>query len=357
METMHPVVLRGRTAGPALPREEHSERLEALRAAAADAGLAAVVVYGDARDYAALCYVSGYIPALRWAVALVPVAGEPSLYLAGPTRDLAYTQTLTWIDDIHAVSELDDALARLRRKGHVALVGAERIRASVRRRLAAAADLVEGDERLLEERMWTPRPRELAPLRAAAALTRHAADVAEKEHAGGAGATEALLAAERAAREQGAHDVRALYSLDGGRTVRPFETVVEGRPRTLAFYLAVELDGYWGEAMRTSGAEPALAKAVAERLRDVAAELEPGLAAREVIDRLGRLPEGTERHPVVSGRRAIARLGLGRDDRFAADADAELAPGAYSLRAGALAGETAVLLSTSVEVGLDGRAA
>lgn len=356
METMHPVVLRGRMGGPrqALPGEEYTERVEALRTAAANEGFAGAAVYGDSRDYAALCYVSGYIPPLRWGVALIPATGEPSIYLAAPSRDLTFTRTLTCIDDIHPVSELGDGLARLTQQGRVALLGSERIRASVRRRLAGAVHLVNGEDTLLTARMRTPRPRELTLLREADRLTRHAADLAEEEYARGAGAAAALLAAERAAREQGAHDVRGLYSPDGGRSMRPFETVVEGRPSPFVFYLAVERDGYWGETFRTSGTDSAVKGAVAEVLRGVAAELEPGFHARDVIAGLGRPLQGADQHPVVSGRRAIARLGLYRDDRFAADTDAQIAPGVYSLRAGALAGGTGVLLSMTVEIGLGG---
>lgn len=352
---MHPVVLRGRTGGPgpALPREEFAERVEALRAAVAHAGLAGAAVYGDARDYGALCYVSGYIPMLRWAVALIPAHGEPSLYLAAPSRDITFTRSLTAIDDVHPVASLEDGLARLARQGRVALLGAERIRQAVRRRLANAADLVNGEDTLLAARMRTPRPRELTLLRGADALTRRAADLAENEYARGAGVTAALLTAVRAAREEGAHDVRGLYSPDGGRTLRPFETVVEGRPRPFVFYLAAELDGYWGETFRTFDADSAAKRAVEELLSAADAELEPGFGAGDVIGRLGRPPRGTDPHPVVSGRRAIARLGLCRDDRFAANVNAELSPGVYSLRTGALAGDTGVLLSKTVEIGLD----
>ncbi|MFZ1994987.1 MAG: hypothetical protein WAU75_12815, partial [Solirubrobacteraceae bacterium] len=49
---------------------------------------------------------------------------------------------------------------------------------------------------------------------------------------------------------------RQLWSPDGGRTLRPHSGPVPLRPDPFAFYLAVELGGYWGEAFRTAGAIP-----------------------------------------------------------------------------------------------------
>ena len=354
METMHPVVLRGRTGGSAqaLPREEFTDRVSALQEAIARGGFAAAAVFGDSRDYGPLCYVSGYIPMLRWAVALVPASGDPSLFLAAPSRDMAFTRLLTWIEDVQPVSALRGALDELSRTGTVALVGAERMRGSVRRQIDGAGHLVEADA-LLSGRMSTPRPREVALLRTADALVGHAADQAEHAYAEGRGATEALAVAERAAREQGAHDVRALYSPDGGRSLRTFETAVAGRPTPNVFYLAVEVDGYWGETFRSVGADGAVLAEVRRSLEAVAAELHPGLAVGHVIERLGRPPDRTRQHPAVSGRRAVARLGLSRDDAFGARPGAELVAGVYSLRAGCLGG-TGVLLSKTVAVGLAG---
>lgn len=354
VETMQPVVLRGRPgSAQAVPREEFADRVGELQAAIAERGFAAAAVFGDSRDYGPLCYVSGYIPMLRWAVCIVPASGDPSLFIAAPIRDMSFMGLLTWIEDIRPAAALGGALDEAFRDAAVALIGAERMRGSVRRQFDGVGRLTEADE-LLTAPMSTPRPREVALLRAADVLTRHAADQAEHAYAEGRGATEALAVAERTAREQGAHDVRALYSPDGGRNVWPFETVVAGRPAPFVFYLAVESDGYCGETFRSVGADGAVADEVRRSLDAVAAELRPGLAVGHVAERLGRPPEGTRQHPVVSGRRAVARLGLGRDDAFGAGPDAEFAAGVYSLRAGCLAGDTGVLLSRTVEVGLAG---
>jgi hypothetical protein len=146
--------------------------------------------------------------------------------------------------------------------------------------------------------------------------------------------------------------VRALYSADGGRTLRPFETVVDKRFEPLVFFLAAEVDGYWGEAFRTAAGDEELLALVSERLDTVAAGLRPGMAVASISEQLGRLPGTIERHHAVAGHRAVARLGLVRDDGFGVASGAKLTPGVYSLRAGGRSGGAGALLSRTVEVGV-----
>ena len=65
--------------------------------------------------------------------------------------------------------------------------------------------------------------------------------------ASGAGVTEVVLAGERAAGAAGAQDVRTLFSLDGGRTLRPFVAQTKQVTDPLLAYLAVRRFNYWAE--------------------------------------------------------------------------------------------------------------
>ncbi|HEX9143667.1 MAG TPA: M24 family metallopeptidase, partial [Candidatus Binatia bacterium] len=55
------------------------------------------------------------------------------------------------------------------------------------------------------------------------------------------------LEAERRAYHTGAQDVRTLFSLDGGRTLRPFEAPVDKAVDPLQAYIAVRYAGSWVE--------------------------------------------------------------------------------------------------------------
>jgi hypothetical protein len=356
MQTMHPVVLRGLTGGSvnALPPEEFRGRVDALQALIREAGFVEVAVFGDARDYGPLCYVTGYMPMLRWAICLVPVVGKPSIFIAAPARDTVFTRTLTWIDDVHLASELPEALEEVSRRGTVALIGGETMRGSIRRLIDPFQRLVDVSEELVSAWMSTPRPLEVDLLRAAQAFTLRTADRAEQELAEGLSITGALAVAERFAREEGAHDVRALYSPDGGKSLRPFETVVDGCPVPQVFYLAVEINGYWGETFRSAQADADLLDRCNVLLDTAAAELRPGVLIKETVERLAALPGGVDRHPVLNERRSVARLGLMIRNISRPGIGGKFVPGIYSLRVGGVKGANGILVSKVVEVGLEG---
>ena len=71
MQTMQPSVTLGSYtwAQDRLPVDEFTLRLEELRAAMAQHGWQAVLVYGDVREHAALAYLSNFIPRVRWGMA------------------------------------------------------------------------------------------------------------------------------------------------------------------------------------------------------------------------------------------------------------------------------------------------
>ena len=64
------------------------------------------------------------------------------------------------------------------------------------------------------------------------------------------------LQGERAARAMAAQDVRTLVSLNGGRTLVPFQGEYAKVPGPLVGYIAVKLAGYWADMLVTAG-EPA----------------------------------------------------------------------------------------------------
>src|SRR3954451_21004832 len=93
---MEPLLKRGCTAWDRalLPLDEFGERVRAVQAEMQAAGLGALVVLGNAYEYADFAYLAGS-PA-GGAVVVLP-EGEPALITSSGGRELPFLSTLTWI--------------------------------------------------------------------------------------------------------------------------------------------------------------------------------------------------------------------------------------------------------------------
>jgi Xaa-Pro aminopeptidase len=181
-------------------------------------------------------------------------------------------------------------------------------------------------------------PRELGFIREGCAILDAATKALAKAHRAEAGITSALLEAERVANHLGAQDVRALFSLDGGRTLVPFEKLIDSPVDPLQAYIAVRHVGYWTEGFIFLSApeELILAKA-AETLKAVIAKATAGSKCSD----LARLAAETIR---PFGAHAITGESIGNgigllleeEPRLAANNEAVLGAGeVYTLRVGA----------------------
>ena len=90
-------------------------------------------------------------------------------------------------------------------------------------------------------------PAELAAIRAACTVLDAAMAQIVDAHRRDEGVTTVVLAGERAANEHGAQDVRTLFSLNGGRTLVPVETLEARVVDPLQIYVAVRRFNYWAE--------------------------------------------------------------------------------------------------------------
>jgi Xaa-Pro aminopeptidase len=249
MLTVQPVLLRGRS-GLALPAREFASRVASVQVALGECGADALAAYGDARSYAPLAWLVGLVPMLGWAVAVVPSEGPVELYTASAARDVTAMRALAAVDAVAAVSVLPAALAARRR---VALAGMRAMRATTEDAIrGSGAEILDGDG-LVAELMATPSAGERELLRAAANAAASAAAAVERSHLAGASAADALLDGDLEARLAGMQDARVLWSSDGGRTLRPLTGAASARVEVLAFYIAVQTGGYWGDALRSTG--------------------------------------------------------------------------------------------------------
>ena len=365
MQTMQPCIMLGSYvwAQDRVPPDEFVLRLDELRAAMAASDLAALLVYGDAREHAALAYVSNFIPRIRWGMALLARAGEARLLCAMGTRDVPAMRTMTWIADVQSgwgpewPKAFDPWIERVAAAQPVRLgtvgfdIMAPVLLESVRRSLGDRFVPQRADD-VLALPPRRKRPRELTMVRAACRAVEAAAKTfAESWRANHAPET-AALAAERLARSRAAQDVRTLVSLDGGRTLVPFQGKFDKCEGPLLGYIAVKVAGYWADMFVSlqEAATPA-ARNAAAALDAVIGAVRPGAAARDLHAKAVAALAPYTLHSVL-GNSVGHGIGLSLQEgpEFRATEQTELAEdGVYALQVG-VADATAgnVLLSAIV---------
>jgi Xaa-Pro aminopeptidase len=365
MRTVQPCVTIGSYvwAQDRLPNDEFMLRLDELRAAMERNGWPAVLVYGDVREHAALAFLTSFIPRVRWGMALLPRTGDPRLLGAMSTRDLPAMRTLTWIADVRSGMGPEwqkafdpwferftgDQAAKLGTVGFDIM--APVLHASVRRSLGKRFALQRADD-ILATPSCRKRPRELTMMRASCKLLETAAKTFAESWRGNHEPETAALDAERLARSLAAQDVRTLVSLDGGRTLVPFQGRFEKCAGPLVGYLAVKTVGYWADMFVTvdDGAIPPAARHAEAALDVTIANMRPGARADALYAKAVGALEPYKLHSVLSG--SIGHgigLSLHEGPEFQASGDAALVEdGVYSLQVGAADAKAGNVLTSAI---------
>jgi Xaa-Pro aminopeptidase len=350
MRTMQPSVTIGSYtwAQDRLPSDEFGLRADALRAAMERQSWPAILVFGDVREHAALAYLTNFIPRVRWGMALLPRSGEPRLLCAMSTRDLPAMRTLTWIGDVRSGmgpewEKAFDPWFEPFKNGQAIELGtlgfdimAPLLHQNVRRSLGERFSLRRADD-ILGMPPQRKRPRELTMMRAACELVHTAAKAfADTWRTSGEPET-AALEAERLARSLAAQDVRTLISLDGGRTLVPYQGLFEKKSGPLVGYLAVKVMGYWADLFVTVDERRTEASRRAEAaLETLIAAVRPGARAADVFAAASSAVAPLPLHPVLGGSVGHG-IGLSLDEQpeLRAGADTELVEdGLYTLQVG-----------------------
>jgi len=372
MQTVQPCVTIGSYiwAQDRLPFDEFALRLDALRAAMDRNGWPAVLVYGDVREHAALAFLSSFIPRVRWGMALLPRTGDARLLCAMSTRDLPAMRTLTWIADVRSgmgpewVNAFDPWLERFKAEQTQKLgtigfdIMAPVLYAAVRRSLGERFALQRADD-IVAIPSCRMRPRELTMLRASCKLVEAAAKTFVESWRGNHEPETAALDAERVARSRAAQDVRTLVSLDGGRTLVPFQGRFEKCAGPLVGYIAVKVLGYWADVFVTvdDGSVTAAARHAEAALDAIIADMQPGARVDALHAKaLGALAP-YKLHPVLGGSVGHGiGLSLHEGAEFQASADATVVEdGVYALQVGTADAEAGhVLMSAIVRVAAKG---
>jgi Xaa-Pro aminopeptidase len=362
VHTMHPTLLVGPADwdAEALPRAEFDARIAAFWRARED-DYAGVVVHGSPRHHAELAYLTNFTPKLQHALALIPAAGTPQLLVGGGVNMIPAAKPLTWIEDmagLRGAGKTVLAWARSLAAGPIAVIGFEHIELELHQDVVGVlvgADFGVPDvTHILRLDMRRKSARELALIRQSCAMLDDAVAAMRSAKSAGKGATDVILAAERAAYERGAQDVRTLFSPDGGRTLRPFEVTVAAPADPFQAYVAVRHRGYWAEGfvMLTDPPNPAREKARAA-LQQALTLMRSGARRSELDDAVRRALAPDQVHPVVT--RAAASIGLSLDDEGVAG-DMLLAGEVISLRSGVSGPGGAAICSAMVVVERGGHA-
>jgi hypothetical protein len=344
MLTPHPTLLIGPSDWNAerMPRTEFTRRIDALWAHAPRAERA--VVFGSSRHHAELAYFTNLVPKLGPALALLVRSGEHRMFVGDSANMLGAARPLTWIENVASMKEAAAAIAGGQAGRSALLVGADYMPLALRRSITEAlgkdACVVDATAQVWAQMRRKSRC-ELDAIEAAVKTTGVARKAMREALVAGGGITDVVLAGERAAGAAGAQDVRTLFSLDGGRTLRPFVVPESQKVDPLLAYLAVRCFNYWAECfpLFTTRPEPtSLNQKAWDAMALVVPSIKAGVATREIGQRIASAIAPYQSHPVTD-RAFVQPMGLGLDEPPYTDVGAAFEEGeVYSLRVGAIDG-------------------
>jgi hypothetical protein len=328
MYTQHPTLLIGPSDwdDAHAPKAEFEQRLDAVWAAFPDASQA--IVFGSAAHHAELAYLTHFVPKLEPGIALLVRDGNHKLLFGGGPNMIGAMQPLTFITEMAPLNALAKLVAGW---SSPLLIGGGAMSSAVRKTVDEATNSTAQDATAhVQSMMRRKSPTELAAIGAARdSLNATMRAMRDAVRIGG-DAMIALLAGERAANDSGVQDIRTLFSLDGGRTLRPFEALDHTYADPLQVYAAVRKFNYWAEGFACISNEPQPAASLAALLIDNAlSAVRPGVPLAQ-LSKILAVGTPYRQHPITQGA-LVSPIGLSLD--MAPTANFE--PGeVYSVRAG-----------------------
>jgi Xaa-Pro aminopeptidase len=182
------------------------------------------------------------------------------------------------------------------------------------------------------------RPRELTMIRASCKLLETAAKAFAESWRRNHEPETAALDAERVARSLAAQDVRTLVSLDGGRTLVPYQGRFDKTAGPLVGYLAVKTAGYWADMFVTvaDGTIMPAARHAEAALDAIIANMRPDARTDALHAKAVGALAPYKLHPVLGGSLGHGiGLSLREGPEFQPSTDAMLVEdGVYTLQVG-----------------------
>ena len=330
MFTQHPTLLIGPSDWDEqrMPRAEFERRIAALWAAFPQASQA--IVFGNARNHAELAYLTNFIPKLEAVIALLTRDGGHKLLFGGGPNMAGAMKPLTFISEMAPLNTLGKAIA-----GWTSplLIGGGHMTSAMRKVIEEATN---GSPQDATAQVWQLMRRksdaEMAAIRNACAILEAAMSAIHASVRAGHLSRVSVLSGERAAIGAGAQDIRTLFSLDGGRTLRPFETLDQRCADPLQVYVAVRKLNYWAEGFASISNTPQpIAELAALLLDNALSAIRPGVPLAQ-LSKIVAVGPPYRHHPVTQGALATP-IGLSLDGL--PDVPENFEPGeVYSVRCG-----------------------
>jgi hypothetical protein len=303
-----------------MPREEFGKRIAALWHAHPDAPCA--IVYGDRCHHAELAYLTNFTPKLEAAVALLFPSGEHEVHVGGGPNMVGAARPLTWITELKPLRGGEPigrraAESRTTLPGAPLLIGGDYMPTALRQGLidAIGEPLIDATAQVWALMRRSSSNYELLAMYNTGVVLSATIGATISAMEAGAGVTDAILAGERTAYEDGAQDVRTLFSLNGGRTLVPFTEPINEQADPLQFYVAVRQSNYWAEGFYITSARPQPAFKKADELLQLAlAEIKPGVTPADLEARVAAAMEPYRWHPVTEGA-LVSRIGIALEER------------------------------------------
>ena len=346
MRVTQPAVLVGPYDWDAtlIPAAEFTGRIKEVWQKLGSTGLAGLIVYGNKMDNAALAYLTNFTPKIQDGYALVAPDGSVRLHSAGSPHMMVNAQRLTWVDAVKPIRDIGKHIGEWAEglgQGPLGLWATPTMGNDQINRIANA-----NPARPIKDVSATLDPLLLPKTGVAGKVMRDASGILSKGTAAlrqafksGATAREAAVAAEKAAADANASDVRVLVSLSPGGTPTAIDYPQGGRLDPLLAYIAVRYGGYWADGALTLSSSPsdtlkrseAGLQAMIEKARAGVAVADLAATAR---DKLG----GLTVHPAA--KKVASGIGLSLEETEAGGVVRLEAGRIYTLRAGALASKT-----------------
>ncbi|OGP67073.1 MAG: hypothetical protein A2169_08125 [Deltaproteobacteria bacterium RBG_13_47_9] len=265
METMQPTLKNGRNVWDRInmPEDEFNRRLKKVRREMKKEGIDLLFLYGNGfNEYGNYCYLSNYMIRLpRGALVVVPQKGELTLIFEGASRGVPSVRKTTWIEEIRPCGEISkECVKYLEEKkltpSTLGFVGLKQLMPNDQWQFLLESlpqyNIIDSNPLLKEMRMIKSQ-RETDQIRRSSRILVHAFDFIAQAAFSECNERELEARLRREARLEGAEDFRMLiakpreerwaFRLPEETEIFPEETVI--------LYLAVQLERYWAEAVRT----------------------------------------------------------------------------------------------------------
>ena len=342
MLTPHPTLLIGPSdwQPERMPREEFARRIDAMWERHPQAERA--IVFGSSRHHAELAYFTNLVPKLEPVVALLSRTGQHRLLVGGGVNMIGAARPLTWIENVLPLKDVAAAIGGGGAARCSLVVGTAYMSVAFRRTVMEAlgeGTCVQDATAQVWSRMRRKSRYELDAIDAAVKATGVARNAMREALMSGGSVTDVILAGERAASAAGAQDVRTLFSLDGGRTLRPFVVPVKQQVDPLMAYLAIRRFNYWAECFPLFTTRPESAQLhekAWQAMGSALSAIKAGVATHEIGQLIAAAMQPYQAHPMIAHAFA-QRTGLALDEPSCADIGASFEEGeVYSLRIGAM---------------------